>query len=336
VESLFITQNVIYVAVHVKKKLDFVITSAIHLGLYGDPRREGIMHNVAPVAPVVPRTIRSRVLVGWFNRDDAVRYLQNECYFNPALSEQEAEQRWRAYRDRTEALPERDALAPPRIPLNHDEQNHAQKFMAFLRSLGPVDIQDVIKVDLSQLVAHQHYVLVEKSEGYLAQVASPHGWMQEALPCQQMAHPMMGGSFSQNGLSIAVDINVPHAEFAFLPDQNGLFAPRQLQRHTTVMANGNRLWLWAGYHRVFARILSTRPAAAVPNAVVALTRNTLVPPNQPAGAAVGLPVDIGPFGRRPALLGDFFNPDLFMEVNLRRKRFQLQVRANCVPIDDSV
>src|SRR5208337_906896 len=313
--------------------LYFVLLCALHFGCLA-VRREEIMHDVAPV-PVVPKTIRTRVLIGWFNRDEAVRFLQNDCCFNPALSEQDAEQRWRLYRERTEGLPERDALAPPRLALNHDERNHAQRFMAFLHTLGPTDIQEVIKVDLAKLVAHQYYVLVEKSEGYLNHVASSHGWLQEALPCQQMAQPMMGGSFSQNGLNIAVDINLPHGEFAFLPDQNGLFAPRQLQRHITAMVNGNRLWLWAGYHRVFARILSTKPTAAVPNAVVALTRNTLVPPNQPAGAA-GLIVDIGPFGRRPALLEDFFNADLFMEVNLRRKRYQLQVRSTCVPIDDSV
>ncbi|MFY9743037.1 MAG: hypothetical protein WA252_11985 [Candidatus Sulfotelmatobacter sp.] len=289
------------------------------------------MHNVAQA----PRTIRSRVLIGWFTRDDSVRFLMNDCHFAPALTANEAEQKWRPFRDRTEALAERDATAPARIALNHDEQQHAQRFINFLRSLGPTDIQDVIKIDLRDLVAHQYHVLVERSQDYRNRVATSHGWLQEALPCQLTGAPL-NVRFSQNGLNTALDVDLPHGEFAFLPDQNGQFAPRQLLRHVTVMMNGKRMWLWAGYHRSFARMLAINPAAAVPSAVVALTRNTLVPPNQPAGAAAGLPVDIGPFGRRPALFGDFFNPDLFMEVDLRRKRFQLQMRSTCVPIDDSV
>jgi len=291
--------------------------------------------SAAASTPAIPRTIRTRVLIGWFNRDDAIRFLQTECYSDPPLSDEEAEHLWHPYRGRTEALQERDARAPARIALSHDERQHAQQFMAFLRGLGPTDIQEVIKIDLRGLVAHQYHVLVEKSEAYQRQTASSHGWLQEALPCQLGPAPLINGRFTQNGLNTALDVDLPHGEFAFLPDQNGLFAPRQLQKHVTAMMNGNRMWLWAGYHRVFARILATNPAAAVPSAVVALTRNTLVPPNQPAGAA-GVVVDIGPFGRRPALLGDFLDPDLFIEVNLRRKRFQLQMRSSCVPIDDSV
>lgn len=291
------------------------------------------MHSVAPA---VPRTIRTRVLMGWFAREDAIRFLRTDCCFDTPLSEEDAERLWRPYRDRTEALAERAAPAPARIALSHDERQHAQRFMAFLRTLGPTDIQEVIKVDLRQLVAHQYHVLTEKSETYRNQIASANGWFQEALPCRQLPPPMVRVSFAQNGLNTSANYDVPHGEFAFLPDQNGLFAPRQLQRHVTTMMNGNRLWLWAGYHRAFARIFATSPAAAVPSAVVALTRNTLTPPNQPAGAAAGVVVDIGPFGRRPALLGDFLDPDLFIDVNLRRKRFQVQMRSCCVPIDDSV
>jgi len=40
-----------------------------------------------------------------------------------------------------------------------------------------------------------------------------------------------------------------------------------------------------------------------------------------------------PTGRRPALLADFFDEDLAMKVNLRRKRYQLQVRSTWVEID---
>ena len=77
------------------------------------------------------------------------------------------------------------------------------------------------------------------------------------------------------------------------------------------------------------------PAATVPSAVVALERNTFGDTsNQVAGA--GLIVDTAglcPTGRRPALLADFFDEDLAMKVNLRRKRYQLQVRSTWVEID---
>lgn len=291
----------------------------------------------AAVPPIpIPRTIRGRVLLGWLKRDDAVRYLLNDCYFNPPLAEQDAEQLWRPYRDRTEALQEREALAPQRLPLNHAESAHEQRFLTFLRSLGPSDIGAVIKVDVSQLVAHQYVVLTEKSEAYRQRVGTGHAWLNETLPCQIAPLPMMNVRYLQNGFNTALDVDLPHGEFAFLPDQGGNFSPRQLLRHVTVLQTGNRMWLWAGYHRTFAFMLAMRPTAAVPNAVVALTRNTLLPANQPAGAAGGLPDDIGPFGRRPALLGDFFNPDFFIDVNLRKKRYQLQMRSTLLTLDDSV
>jgi hypothetical protein len=39
-------------------------------------------------------------------------------------------------------------------------------------------------------------------------------------------------------------------------------------------------------------------------------------------------------GLRPPLLRDFFDPTFFMRVNLKRKRFILQVRAQIAAVDD--
>jgi hypothetical protein len=73
--------------------------------------------------------------------------------------------------------------------------------------------------------------------------------------------------------------------------------------------------------------------------VVAVARNVVNAPSA-AGAAPGvianpgIDADFGPLGRKAARLGDFFAEGLFMNVDLRKKRYQLQVHSNWVSLDD--
>src|SRR5580704_19231304 len=123
--------------------------------------------------PTPPRNVLAgKVLLGWMDRDTAVNFLTKDCVLDQALTESEAEHKWRDYRDRAEALPERDALEPQRLQLNATEQAHAHRFLSFMHQIGARDVQEVIKVDLSKLVVHQYLVVTDRSEGYKLKCAT--------------------------------------------------------------------------------------------------------------------------------------------------------------------
>ncbi len=280
------------------------------------------------------------LLLGWMDRDNAVKYLTTNCVFDPPLSEAAAETLWKQYRERCESLPERKAAAPAFIPLNHEERQHATKFMTFLNSLGPHQIKDVVKVDLSALVVHQLVITVSHSDTYLREVNSCKGWLHKALPLTPRPPAQIQTRVAVNGLNTMADIDIPHAEFAFLPDPTGqFFSVQQFQCYISVFKGmgtmSERLILKAGYHRSFARARSMMPPATVPSAVVALEQNTLgSPPNNLAGAGLTVATaGLRPDGCRPAIFSDFFNDALAIKIKLRKKRYQLQVRSTWVEID---
>lgn len=279
--------------------------------------------------------LAGRVLLGWMPRDEAVRFLLNDCVFDPPIDAAMAEAIWLPYRQRVDALPPRNQVIPPNAGLTPAEAGHAQQFGRFLASRGPHDVLGVQKVDLRELTVIQYMVVVDRSNGYAAKVQDPGGWLQECLPTAAR-NSQVQFSFQQNGLSTYTEIDLPHAEFLFSPDNTGRFGPVEMLRHVTVMTGADRMWLTAGYHRCFAKVL-TAPAATVPNAVVAVARNTLVSPVVPTaapGVAIGTAIDpLCAFGSKAAKLGDFLTNGLFMDVVLREKRFQLQVRADWVAVN---
>lgn len=276
------------------------------------------------------------VLLGWMERDAAIHFLQTDCLFDPPLTTEQAEELWAEFRARAEAIPERDITVPPRLPLTQRESQHAHKFITFLRQVGVNDVQEVLKVDPFLLVVHQHVIVTDRAEGYHLRCADPNTWMEECLPTA-LTNPAIRITFSQQNFDTSADIDLPHAEFIFAPGPNGAFGPVQFLRHVTVMISAGRMLLWAGYHRSYARVLSTTPTAAERSALVALTSNTLLaPPNNATGVTLsGRREALDPFGRRPPLFADFFADGFFMKVKLRKKRYQLQVRSKWVALDDA-
>jgi hypothetical protein len=284
---------------------------------------------------MAPGIVDAVVLPGWFERDPGIAFLQNDCVFDPPLTKEAAEKIWNEFRQRAEALPPRNIVAPPRLALSPQEQHHAQKFLAFLHQIGVREISEVLKVDPFQLVLRQYVVVTDRAEGYQLRCANANKWMEECLPTA-VTNPQVTIRYNQQNLDTSADIDLPHAEFIFGPGPNGAFGPIQMLRHITVMNVGNRMLLWAGYHRTYARVLSTTPTAAERSALVALTSNTIAPPQKQAtgattsGAGAGLDL----FGLRPPLFADFFTDGLFMKVKLRKKRYQLQMRTKWVAVDD--
>jgi hypothetical protein len=103
-------------------------------------------------------TVDAIVLLGWLERDAAVKFLVNECIFDAPLSEAEAERIWEPWRATVEALPERPALAPERLPIDSFHAREVRK--EFLnRYKGAKNILDVIRIDPMRLVVHQLWVI---------------------------------------------------------------------------------------------------------------------------------------------------------------------------------
>jgi hypothetical protein len=259
--------------------------------------------------------------------DEAVALFRHECI--PAHTEEEAEGLWALYRARVDALPVRPAEAPPRLPLDAQEEQAARRFLAFYRTAP--NITDVIKINPMGLVVHQLRVVLDQVRKHQNSVRVRDGWLKECLAANRPGPRQLQVRMEPTGICF----DIPHAEFmaAFGPSPNGLlFAPQELCRHVSVTAFDNRMLLTAGYHRSYARISSMAPDAIDRTLVVALTtdgafRVTADSPNQ------GLVEKLR--GLRPPLFGDFFDDNFFMRVKLRKKRFELRVQAQVHAVDEA-
>ena len=282
-------------------------------------------------------TVKARLLLGWMPQNTAMDYLLNQCVFDQPLTPDQAEALWLNHRQRVQALPDRACALPARQGLSPLEASHGIRFMAFLNGRGAAhDVIGVHKVELSNLTVRQLYVITERSEQYAQRLLTPHAWLNECLPTAD-PQVVLNLRTRQAGMNTYTEIDVPHAEFLFVPDmRSGNFSATQMLRHITVMEGQDRAFLWAGYHRTFA-IASSTPTATVPAALLAFARNVMNGPALPpagAGNVTGNGIDpLSAFGAKAPRFGDFFVDDLFMDVNLREKRFQLQVRADLVALD---
>jgi hypothetical protein len=92
------------------------------------------------------------------------------------------------------------------------------------------------------------------------------------------------------------------------------------------------MMLWAGYHRSYARMLSIAPDAMDRSLVVALTKDADLKVSTGSPNHGERKILTGP---RPPLFGDFFDARFFMNVKLRKRRFELRVRAELVPVDET-
>ena len=261
------------------------------------------------------KTVEARVLLGWMERDQAVKYLMEECIFDPSLTESQAEQIWHPYRRAVESLtPTRECCSPVRHPLTGCEITDAKAFLKFFRGLptGAPNILEVIKVDPRKLVVHQLYVVTDRADGYTNSVKTPEEWSKIGLPANLPGPKNLAVKGCQNG----VEYHVPHMEFGVtfsqqLMLQNGgppasgiCIGVQEAPSYISVSEFQGRTLLWAGYHRSFARMLSTAEDAIArshPAVVLTTDADFLVStgtPNQ------GLRDIIT--GPTPPLFGDFF------------------------------
>jgi hypothetical protein len=258
-------------------------------------------------------------------REVALSYLCRDCVEFPPFSEAEAESLWNEYRSRVAALPARDAKSPERLRMTSEEKDAAAKFLAPHRS-NP-HIQDVIKVDPMLLVIHQLYMIPERANPYMEQASSRSWCIRQCLAVRPSETRMLRGEFRRN----SAEIEIPHREFAvnFFPGNS--FAVEELAAHVSATEFGNRMLLWAGYHRAYARTASVKLDAADRSLLVVLSKDAehILAPNSPDPLLRAMLL-----GSRPPLFADFFDDHLYLKVKLRRKRFELRISASVQAVDE--
>jgi len=272
------------------------------------------------------------VLLGWMEREQAVRFLIGDCIFEQPLTAQGAEKLWNEWRDRAASIPPREAAAPEQVPLTEAESDHAERFLTYLGSLGVANLQ-VLKIDPMQLVVMQHHINVDVAARYSESNQSDDAWMAQTLPLSS-GNPDLNIRFTRRNLDTEIDIDLPHAEFIFGVHPQGGFGPKELMGHVTVLTASNRMLLGKGYHRLYGRVMSTGGAMPDRLSLVGIDPTALT---SPAGKESGdYPAEdpgLHIFGQRPPIFADFFTEGLAMPVYLRPKRYQLQVRSHWVAID---
>lgn len=262
------------------------------------------------------------VLIGWFERDNAVSLLTKECIFNPPLTDAQAEALWRPFHDRVEALPVRNATAPANLALAGPEQTVRTTFLK--QHAGAANIKDVVKIDPLGLVVHQLIICAGRCAGYQHEVATMQGWINKTIAAKttpQQVQMTIGPN--------AMDIDVPHGEFMVNFTNQG-YQIVELAKFVSVTRFNQRMLLTAGYHRSYARMSGMAPDAIDRSVLVVVTTDgdLFVSPSSPNHGVRAMCC-----GLRPPLFADFFDEDFFITVPLKRKRFVLRVRGQMVPVD---
>jgi hypothetical protein len=273
-------------------------------------------------------------LLGWMEQAQAIRFLTEDCVFEQPLTPTDAELLWHEWRERAATLPQREAPAPEPIPLTAEENTHAARFLQFLSAIGVSGVQ-VLKLDPMQLVVAQHHIVVDVAARHVGSCGNDSDWMERTLPTSA-SNPQLNMNFVRRNMDTEVTIELPHAEFIFGVHPHGGFGPKELLSYVMVLRAGNRMLLGKGYHRLYARASSTAGSLPERLSLVALDPGTLTPPPREtipgdSGAHPGLDI----FGARPAVFADFFTEGLAMPVYLRKKRYELQIQARWVAVNES-
>lgn len=267
------------------------------------------------------------LLLGWMERDAALSYLCKDCIDLPPFSEAEAESLWNEYRARVEALPERAARSPARLSLTSEELNAAENFLAPYRAEANSHIRDVVKVNPMGLVVHQLYMTLDKAKEYMDHATKPSWCRRQCLAVKPKGVMWLDGNFRRN----AADIKLPHREFAANFSPGNTFGIEELAAHVSATEFGDRMLLWAGYHRAYARMASMKSDAAERSLLVVLSKDAdhIVAPDSPDPELRATLL-----GARPPIFADFFDDRLFLKLKLRKKRFELRIRAWIEAVDD--
>jgi tetratricopeptide (TPR) repeat protein len=256
------------------------------------------------------------------NREDALKFLLDECVFADSLSASGAGNLWLEHRNKVEALPADESGPAEILPMSEADVKAARRFRA--RHPREHSIIDIVRLNPMELLVHQHWISPSLAEPYAA-CATPAKWNQTALldpPARPPASPRREGN------TIVYDL--PHPEF-LLTDRPGAEPMLQLtepRAFVTVAFHAGRALLLTGYHRTFAlaRRMMAQPDA--PRGVLFAVSNALEMLGSDADE-----VKAAMESARPPRMADFFDPDLYLSAEMRKRRYQMRVNYEVLHLD---
>lgn len=271
----------------------------------------------------MPNTVQAKFLLGWMSQHEALRALKS-CYFDRHLSDRAASKLWRSYRDRVLALAPRNPINLPLLPMSAAETSavlgHTQKIQ-----MGPNAryFHEVIKAHPADLVARQYYVLTDHSENHGQGMCDEQSRIDKFLG---VGLEYTGQLHTRHVSSTIVEIDLPHMEYVVIRTPTG-FNFKERDRHAMAVRTPNgRLVLWGGYHRTHAVLCQVAGDAAAVAPLLTVMRGI---PEVDVFFARASTLRDTVLGDRPALLRDFVDDELFITVNLRKKRAVGRIEQIC-------
>lgn len=257
------------------------------------------------------------LLLGWIKRELAISVLRERCLFSPPLSEDHAEHLWARHRRQVEHLPDRPSRPAKCWTMTTEEEVGVADFLEEMARVGS-KVRSVVKIDARPLAVRQLGLTLDRAEHFRRLCHSRAEWIGQWLNPPPTA---IGGRVTSTINS--VNVEVPHPEFVLGFDSTRGFQVVETPRFITVALEPNGPALTAGHHRAFG-YLSSDLARSDPSilAVQYSSSNGETPP--PAPVVEGAP-DL--CARCPPLMSDFFDPRFAYRVQIRPRRYELQVRA---------
>jgi hypothetical protein len=262
----------------------------------------------------MPNTVPAKFLLGWMSHNEALRALKS-CYFEKALKDKDAIKLWRTYRDKVRALPVREIPEIPPIPFTDAEDVAITAHLADLNS-GPKArfLPEVIKVNPSNIIARQFYVLTDHSQNHGDDMNCENARIEKFLG---IGLGFTGQLRPKRVSRKLIEIDLPHMEYVVEATPGGFNFKERDRYALAVRSPNDRLVLWGGYHRTHAVLCQLAGEAAAVAPLLTVMRGI---PEVDTFFAVPSTARDSVLGDRPPLLCDFLDEDLFIKVNLRKKR----------------
>lgn len=273
-----------------------------------------------PVAAAPGSGLAGRALLGWMDREQAVKFLMQDCLFSAPLTPADAEEIWESHK----AIVEKLAPAEPpagKLAMSAADLKAARKFRN--KYPGAVGIVDFVRLNPMDLVVHQLWISTAISQRYRESV-TPEKWLKTAL-LDPPSNPLL----KSRSVGDNITFDLPHSEFFLtVPSQPNEIRVTEGDGFVTVALHGGRALLLRGYHRTFACAQFVREAANAPHGVLFAVSNQLALIGSMADEVLNMMS-----GPRPPRMADFFDDRFFLPVTLRKRRYQMRIHCEVAEID---
>ena len=254
------------------------------------------------------------------DREQAVKFLMQDCLFSAPLTSGAAEQIWESHKAIVENLAPAEATAG-KLAMSAADLKAARKFRS--KYPGAVGIVDFVRLNPMDLVVHQLWVSTAISHRYRDSV-TPDKWLQTAL-----LNPPSNPLLRSRSVGDNITFDLPHAEFFLtVPSQPNEIRVTEGDGFVTVALHAGRALLLRGYHRTFACAQFAREAANAPHGVLFAVSNQLEAIGSMADEVLNMMA-----GPRPPCMADFFDDRFFLPVTLRKRRYQMRIHCEVAEID---